>query len=103
MDNENDDILRVILERVDSHLMSLIRATTTCKRWRRTIADSGFLRHYRSLHGPTIAGHYFDDCSPSSSNGDHPLFFPSSPPSPLINAYNFSLDFMPWKAGPTYS
>ncbi|CAO2140970.1 unnamed protein product [Urochloa humidicola] len=84
MDDVNDNILVLILERVDSY-PSLIRSATTCKRWRRTVADASFLRCYRSLHGPTIAGNYFDICGPPGSNGDRPLFLPSSP-SPSIDA-----------------
>ncbi|CAN6380680.1 unnamed protein product [Urochloa humidicola] len=75
MDDMNEDILILILERIDSH-PSLIRATATCKRWRRAIADAGFLRRHHSLHGPTIAGHYFDDCRPSAIGSDRPLFVP---------------------------
>ncbi|CAN6361557.1 unnamed protein product [Urochloa humidicola] len=52
-----DDVLRLVLERVDSHV-SLIRAAAVCKRWRRAIADAAFLRRYRSLHAPAVAGGY---------------------------------------------
>ncbi|CAO1939543.1 unnamed protein product [Urochloa humidicola] len=48
----SDDALDLVLERVDSHV-SLIRAAAVCRRWRRAIADAGFLRQYRSLHGST--------------------------------------------------
>ncbi|CAN6380681.1 unnamed protein product [Urochloa humidicola] len=98
MDDANDDILGLILQRVESH-PSLIRVVATCKRWRRAIADAGFLRRYYSLHGPTVASHYFDDCRPSAISGDRPLFFPS--PSSSIDARHFSLDFLPWKTDPT--
>ncbi|CAL4982370.1 unnamed protein product [Urochloa decumbens] len=64
MDYVNNDILVLILERVNSY-PGLIRGAATCKLWRHTVADAGFLRRYRSLHGPTIAGNYFDICLPS--------------------------------------
>ncbi|CAN6356716.1 unnamed protein product, partial [Urochloa humidicola] len=51
----SDDVLRLVLERVDSHV-SLIRAAAVCRRWRRAIADAAFLRRYRSLHAPAVAG-----------------------------------------------
>ncbi|CAL4898296.1 unnamed protein product [Urochloa decumbens] len=92
----NDDILGLVLERVGSHV-SLIRAAAVCKRWRRAIADAGFLRRYRSLHAPSVAGYYRD------GGGDHrfrvaPVFVPSSPS--MLDARHFSLDFLlPYGAG----
>ncbi|KAF8757333.1 hypothetical protein HU200_010848 [Digitaria exilis] len=67
---------------------------TVCKRWRRAIAGSdagaGFLRRYRSVHAPTVPGHYYN-----SSTG--PVFSPSSPST--VDAHRFSLDFLPGGAG----
>ena len=55
-----DDILLLILERIDSPVC-LVRAASTCKRWHSIIADAGFLRRYRSAHTPSlVAGHYFN-------------------------------------------
>ncbi|OEL16969.1 hypothetical protein BAE44_0022013 [Dichanthelium oligosanthes] len=91
-----DDILCLILERIDSHV-SLIRAASTCKRWRRIIADPVFLRRYRSLHAPAVAGDYFLCYSPGvATTGEpgrwYPLFVPSSP---SIDAGLYSsLDFL---------
>ncbi|CAO1939551.1 unnamed protein product, partial [Urochloa humidicola] len=55
MDVMHDDALGLVLERVDSHV-SLIRAAAVCRRWRRAITDAAFLRRYRSLHAPAVAG-----------------------------------------------
>ncbi|CAN6356714.1 unnamed protein product [Urochloa humidicola] len=85
----SDDVLRLILERVDSHV-SLIRAAAVCKRWRRAIADAAFLRRYRSLHAPAVAGE-FHNIALLSNEG--PLFVPTLPP--LVGARHFSLDFLP--------
>ncbi|CAL4995311.1 unnamed protein product [Urochloa decumbens] len=101
MDDVNDDILGLILERIDSHPV-LIRAAATCKRWRRAIADAGFLRRYRSLHGPTIAaGHYFNGRRGVCWPRREPWFVPSSPLPPPFGACLFSLDFLPCEADPT--
>ena len=55
-----DDVLLLILERIDSPVY-LVRAASTCKRWHGLIADAGFLRRYRSAHAPSlVAGHYFN-------------------------------------------
>ncbi|CAN6356124.1 unnamed protein product [Urochloa humidicola] len=94
MEVMNDDILGLILERLDSHA-TLIRTAATCKRWRHAIADTGFLRRYRSPHGPAAAaGNYFNGrnqvCWPRCER----WFVPSSPP-PSIDARLFSLDFLP--------
>ncbi|CAO2164183.1 unnamed protein product [Urochloa humidicola] len=79
----HDDILELILARLDSTAW-LIRASSTCKRWRRVVAGVSFLRRFRSIHGPPIAGTYHN--SP-------PGFVPS--PSSGINGRHFSLDFLP--------
>ncbi|CAL4898290.1 unnamed protein product [Urochloa decumbens] len=99
MDVMSDDGLGLILERVGSHV-SLIRAAAVCRRWRRAIADAAFLRRFRSLHAPPVAG-YFHNASPYQSSvmgveakSRHgPVFVPSSPP--LVDARHFSLDFLP--------
>ncbi|CAN6361565.1 unnamed protein product [Urochloa humidicola] len=92
MDVMSDDALGLILERVDSHV-SLIRAAAVCRRWRRAIADAGFLSRYRSLHAPTVAGYY------SAGMDGGPVFAPSSPL--VVGARHFSLDFLPGSAGPS--
>lgn len=53
-----DHLLEVILLRLDSSV-SLLRAAAACTRWRRVVADAGFLRSFRSLHGARhVAGRY---------------------------------------------
>ncbi|CAL5092750.1 unnamed protein product [Urochloa decumbens] len=91
MDVFNDDALRLVLERVDSHV-SLVRAAAVCRRWRRAIADAAFLRRYRSLHAPPVAG-YYRDSSCGHRFSDAPVFDLSSPP--VVDARHFSLDFLP--------
>ncbi|CAN6361564.1 unnamed protein product [Urochloa humidicola] len=97
MDVMSDDVLGLILERVGSHV-SLIRAAAVCRRWRRTVADAGFLRRYRSLHAPAVGGSYHNNCTWSGflrgeRTGDGPVFLPSSPS--VVDARHFSLDFLP--------
>lgn len=90
-----DDLLKLILLRLDSPLW-LIRAASTCKRWRSAIAgaDEGaaFLRLARSLHPPAVVGHYHDQPSLKDTTI---TFVPSSLPMP-INGNRFSLDFLPF-------
>ncbi|CAL4906032.1 unnamed protein product [Urochloa decumbens] len=83
-----DDILELILVRLDS-TACLIRASSTCKRWRRLIAGVGFLRRFRSIHGPLITGTYHD-----SADFTRPAGFVPSPSSGIDGRY-FSLDFLP--------
>ncbi|KAJ1266017.1 hypothetical protein BS78_08G118700 [Paspalum vaginatum] len=98
-------MLRLIFERLDSQV-SLIRAPSTCKQWHRVIADPIFLRRYRSLHAPTIAGDYLD-YSPwpphhlaelgreaSSRARCRRSFIPRPLPS-MIEARHYALDFLP--------
>ncbi|CAN6334663.1 unnamed protein product [Urochloa humidicola] len=96
MDVMSDDALGLVLERVGSHV-SLIRAAAVCKRWRRAIADVGFLRRFRSLHAPTVAGYFHN----GAGTDDGPVFVPSSPS--VVDAHHFSLDFLPGGAGPWWS
>ncbi|CAN6334394.1 unnamed protein product [Urochloa humidicola] len=84
-----DDILELILVRLDS-TACLIRASSTCKRWRRLIAGEGFLRRFRLIHGPPIAGTYHSIAR--SAHEALPDFIPS--PSSGINGRHFSLDFL---------
>ncbi|KAL6622521.1 hypothetical protein ACP70R_032400 [Stipagrostis hirtigluma subsp. patula] len=97
-----DDVLGLVLERIDSHV-SLIRAAAVCKRWRRAIAGAAFLRRYRSLHAPAVAGDYYNcaplppllrgaEAVPRTSERTGPVFFPSST---SMDASHFSLDFLP--------
>ncbi|CAN6198508.1 unnamed protein product [Urochloa humidicola] len=101
MDVMDDDALGLVLERVDSHI-SLIRAAAVCRRWRRAVADAGFLRRYRPLHAPTVAGYYhnpiFHDFMIYAVRNDNgPVFILSSPST--VDARHFSLDFLPGGAG----
>jgi hypothetical protein len=88
-----DDLLRLMLLRLDSPLW-LVRAAATCKRWRRVVAADGgaFFRLARSLHPPTVVGHYHLEPFTHSSSVS---FVPSSPPAP-IDYGCFSLDFLPF-------
>ncbi|CAN6348217.1 unnamed protein product [Urochloa humidicola] len=95
MDAMSDDALGLILERVDSHV-SLIRAAAVCRRWRRAVADAAFLRRYRSLHAPPVAGYYHNPTAPWGVDGKmgySSVFVPSSPP--IVDARHLSLDFLP--------
>ncbi|CAN6343288.1 unnamed protein product [Urochloa humidicola] len=85
-----DDILELILVRLDS-TACLIRASSTCKRWRRLIAGEGFLRRFRLIHGPPIAGTYH-----SNARSAHPEALPGFVPSPSsgIDGRHFSLNFL---------
>ncbi|KAL6629595.1 hypothetical protein ACP70R_029360 [Stipagrostis hirtigluma subsp. patula] len=47
---ENDDLLLEILLRLPPAPSSLPRASLVCKRWRRLVADPGFLRRFRARH-----------------------------------------------------
>ncbi|CAN6352161.1 unnamed protein product [Urochloa humidicola] len=103
MDVLNDDALGLVLERVGSHV-SLIRAAAVCRRWRRAVADAAFLRRFRSLHAPPVAGYFHNGPPPQASvigveeKPRHgPVFVPSSPL--VADPRHFSLDFLPNRAG----
>ncbi|CAM0148401.1 unnamed protein product [Urochloa decumbens] len=87
----SDDVLDLVLERVDSHV-SLIRAAAVCRRWRRAIADAAFLRRYRSLHAPPASGYYHNPSFPGGTEGKT-VFVPASPS--IADARHFSLGFLP--------
>ncbi|TVU49066.1 hypothetical protein EJB05_00357, partial [Eragrostis curvula] len=90
VDDIPEDLLEVILRRLDSPIC-LIRAASTCKRWRGIIVadDDGvaFLRRARTLHPhprtSTIVGHYHQRATTIE-------FIPTSP----IDPSRFSLDFL---------
>ncbi|TVU49467.1 hypothetical protein EJB05_00780, partial [Eragrostis curvula] len=97
----HDDILGAILERIDSQV-SLLRAASTCKRWRSSIADTAFLRRFRSLHAPAVAGDYcnYSPLPPFPNEvvpktRDPVFFIPSPSLSSSIDGGHFSLDFLP--------
>jgi hypothetical protein len=101
-----DELLELVFLRLPSSLQ-LIRAACTCKRWRRVVADGGFLRRFRSLHPhASVVGHYrveeFSRLFPRPP-GRRPVFFPSSaspsPSSDTVDARHFSLDFLPARGG----
>uniref|UniRef100_M8C3Q8 F-box domain-containing protein n=1 Tax=Aegilops tauschii TaxID=37682 RepID=M8C3Q8_AEGTA len=101
-----DDLLELVFLRLPSPA-NLVRAASTCKRWRRVIAGDGggLLRRYGTLHGASddVVGHYcVDDCDgypyrrrPSLD----PVFVPSpsssSPWADTVAARNLALDFLP--------
>ncbi|CAL5064884.1 unnamed protein product [Urochloa decumbens] len=80
-----DHVLEMILLGLDSSVC-LLRAASACRRWRRVVADAGFLDRFRLLRA--IPGHY---ASRLSRNGS-PVFVPSSTQQ---RAQSFSLDFVP--------
>ncbi|KAF8736107.1 hypothetical protein HU200_014392 [Digitaria exilis] len=76
-----DDILELILLSLHSPLW-LVRAASTCKRWRPIIYTAGFTRRFHAIHGrrPIIAGSYYNDY-----NNDC-YFQPRFEPSPFAAA-----------------
>ncbi|KAL6846357.1 hypothetical protein ACP4OV_023805 [Aristida adscensionis] len=54
-----DDVLELIFLRLPAEVC-LVLAASTCKRWRRVIADAVFLRRFRSTNGPQIVVSYYD-------------------------------------------
>ncbi|CAN6204165.1 unnamed protein product [Urochloa humidicola] len=77
------ELLELILLFIASPVF-LLRAALACKQWRRIIADADFLRRFRYLHRPQVAGHYY---------GNTKSFYPSSPS--IVDGRYFSLDFLP--------
>ncbi|TVU41446.1 hypothetical protein EJB05_14963, partial [Eragrostis curvula] len=57
IDDLIDDLVELILLHIPCRA-GLVRSAATCKRWRRLIAGTGFLRRFRSLHRPRVVGHY---------------------------------------------
>ncbi|KAL6655760.1 hypothetical protein ACP70R_006586 [Stipagrostis hirtigluma subsp. patula] len=107
-----DDLLDLVLLRLDSPLC-LVRAASTCKRWRRVVADAdgAFLRRFKTLHRvPPAIGHYYtDNPDPPKKEGTYhyamrmlpavdPVFLPSSSlpaGGPVGRQRRLSLDFVP--------
>ncbi|XP_044405505.1 F-box/kelch-repeat protein At3g61590 [Triticum aestivum] len=60
---EDEDLLSEILLRLPPQPSSLPRASAVCKRWRRLVSDSGFLRRYRQHHrrSPPVLGFFRSD------------------------------------------
>ncbi|KAF8736108.1 hypothetical protein HU200_014393 [Digitaria exilis] len=81
-----DAILELVLLCLESPLC-LLRAASTCKRWRRIIASDAFL----GLHGrpSVVAGSYYNQ-----GVFVVPRFEPS-PSTATVDARHFSLDFLP--------
>ncbi|KAF8754406.1 hypothetical protein HU200_011488 [Digitaria exilis] len=84
-----DAILELILLRVDSHFC-LLDASSTCKRWRRVVAEAGFLHQFCTLHGPPVAGVYYQrwDWPWRKRN------IKFQPLSPAIPRHRYSLNFL---------
>lgn len=57
-----NELLELVLLRVGSSVC-LVRAAAACKPWRRVIAADGFLRRFRSLHGPHVIGYFHGDAA----------------------------------------
>ncbi|CAL5088883.1 unnamed protein product [Urochloa decumbens] len=85
-----DDALELILLLLDSQV-SLLRAASTCKRWRRIAAGDAFLRRFSSLHElPVVAGSYHNSLLHA-----RPRFVEPSPRPTDVDRGHFSLDFLP--------
>ncbi|CAN6162311.1 unnamed protein product [Urochloa humidicola] len=100
IDDLPDEVLYQVLLGLSTPL-DLIRAAATCMRWRRTIADKGFLGRFHALHGtPRVAGRYYvTDAQPPDVTGvlrwpakKPPAFVPTSPA--VADVGLFSLDFL---------
>ncbi|KAF8711595.1 hypothetical protein HU200_029046 [Digitaria exilis] len=95
-----DDLLVRVLLGLGSPL-HLVRAAATCRRWRRAVADTGFLTQFISLHGaPSVAGHYYvtETLPPNSTDQRRRVpemttatFVPVS--AAVVDVAHFSLDF----------
>ncbi|TVU09174.1 hypothetical protein EJB05_42620, partial [Eragrostis curvula] len=103
IDDLTDELLELIFLGLNSPAC-LIRAASSCKRWRYVIADAdggaAFLRRFRSLHEPPLIGHYgypVDTYPPCSFGRNHcfpnedPVFVPSS----ACTGRDLTLDFVP--------
>uniref|UniRef100_A0A0D3H584 F-box domain-containing protein n=1 Tax=Oryza barthii TaxID=65489 RepID=A0A0D3H584_9ORYZ len=90
-----DEVLELVLLRLGDSL-ALLRAAAACKRWRRLVADAGFLARFRSLHAPHVVGHYHvvDPTFAGALRGGNHVFVPERSPSPL-DRRRLSLDFLP--------
>lgn len=95
MNDVPDEVLELVLLRLGDSL-ALLRAAAACKRWRRLVADAGFLARFRSLHAPHVVGHYHvvDPTFAGALRGGNHVFVPERSPSPL-DRRRLSLDFLP--------
>ncbi|CAN6217320.1 unnamed protein product [Urochloa humidicola] len=100
VDDLPDEVLYQVVLGLSTPL-DLIRAAATCIRWRRAIANEGFLGRFHALHGaPRVAGHYYvTDPQPPDVMGvlrwpakKPPAFVPSSPA--VADVGLFSLHFL---------
>ncbi|KAM3300182.1 hypothetical protein ACQJBY_041291 [Aegilops geniculata] len=86
-----DHLLELVLLRVATPL-ALLRAASTCKRWRRLIFtdDATFPDHRfrRSVRAARVAGHYHVD-------GNNHIFVPDPSAADGLDRRHFSLDFLP--------
>ncbi|CAL5080901.1 unnamed protein product [Urochloa decumbens] len=102
-----DDLLELVLLGIDTSVC-LVRATATCKRWRRLVAGTdgaAFLRRFQSLHPPRPIGTFYsiNPDRPRSYGQDHvwphvdPVFVPSSASASYepSGGLQLSLDFVP--------
>ncbi|TVU09168.1 hypothetical protein EJB05_42614, partial [Eragrostis curvula] len=106
----SDDLLEVVLLDLDSPVC-LVRAASTCKRWRHIVAGAAFLRRFRSLHPPRAIGHFYNvtKYSPYSfgcwhawpKEGEAPVYVPESmSAADGIYGRQLSLDFVPCDGTP---
>nr|CAB3463240.1 unnamed protein product [Digitaria exilis] len=88
-----DDVIREILLRLPpSEPAHLVRAALVCRRWRRLLADRGFLRLHRAFHGgaPPLLGFLHN----RDRTDGFPRFIPSAlgaPATAEAAAWRFSL------------
>lgn len=85
-----DDVLELVLLSIGSPIC-LVRASATCKPWRRLIAGAGFLSRFRFLHGPHVLGHY-------CYNAIKTTFAPWQGDCPVLVPDRVSLDFLPTRS-----
>ncbi|RLN33872.1 hypothetical protein C2845_PM03G21790 [Panicum miliaceum] len=83
-----DAVLELVLLRLDSPLW-LLRASLTCRHWRRIIASDAFL----ARHGapPVIAGSYYNQGGSARPSFELSLSFAAA----ALDCRHFTLDFVP--------
>lgn len=89
IDDLTDDLVEMILLRIPCRA-GLVRYAATCKRWRRLIAGTGFLRRFRSLHRPQVVGQYYCTGNRAAFRGIDGVVLGSGPSCLLTNMFHLS-------------